>query len=103
MINTQQTIKEMPAKLRAFKKYIEKYECTYCDKGNEHALYFYKPRDGQYMPYVIVVYVPGESHHVVIYINYELEDLSKPDSPISRKNFATNDMKKFLEAIRECV
>ena len=103
MINTQQTIKAMPAKLQAFKKYIEKYECTYCGKGHEHALYFYKSRDGQYIPYVIIVYVPEEYRGVVIYINYALEDLSKLDRPISRKNFATNDMKKFLEAIRECV
>ena len=101
MINCEQTISEMPAKLKAFKKYIEKYNCTYCARGNVHTLYFYKEHENHYRPYIIVAYTPGDPH-TVIYVNYKLDDLSVEDAPIHRENFVTNDMKKFLEAIREC-
>lgn len=102
MINTQETIKILPPKLRGFKKYIEKYECSilFGDNFESASLIFYHKSDK--IPYVIVTQ-KVDSDYALIYVNREHEDLTKDDAKPKIENLITNDMEKFIMAIRECV
>jgi hypothetical protein len=105
MINTELTIERMPSKLKAFKKYIEKYACSYSARYVEelgvdmHALTFYHKQT--MMPYVMV-WQAADSNHAEIYVNYQADNWNSDTIKIRRENFISNDMKAFLAVIREC-
>ena len=100
MINTYSMLHYMPEKLRAFKRYIEKYECACFKKGEINTLYFYKETEIALLPYILVLFRPTDKH-VIIYVNKELKVLNDSDDVLP-ENIATNNMKMFLKHIREC-
>ena len=97
------SINYMPDRLKAFKKYIEKYDCTYIvAPGNDedetnYALIFYK----EDKPYIMVCQHEN-SNWATIYVNHYGDDWSKSDCPVRPENLISNDMKQFIYAIREC-
>ena len=105
MISTEMTIERMPAKLKAFKKYIEKYTCSYMSRYVDelgidmHAVMFYHKQT--MMPYVLV-FQATNSDHVDIYVNYQADNWNGDTFKIRNENFITNDMKAFLAVINEC-
>lgn len=101
MIKTNTTIFMMPKKLAAFKKYIEKYECTYFSKSGIHTIFFYKENAGQFIPYILLI-TKENGERVCIYVNKEEYDLSNIDTSLHFENFIFNDMKRFIEEIRKC-
>ena len=103
MIDTNTTIERMPRLLASFKKYIEKYVCTYevSNKG-EHPVYslvFYEKKSE--MGYIIVC-VDDTSKYPIIYVNKNADNVSKPNCVIRPENYISNDMRAFIEAIRQC-
>ncbi|MCZ0950817.1 hypothetical protein N7T98_25905, partial [Pseudomonas syringae pv. tomato] len=97
MILTEQTIENMPRLLKSFKKYIEKYECSYSVEYGISSLMFY--HKGSLMPYVYVAEVVG-SNYPIIYVNKNADNWSR-SGRIIRDNIS-NNFKAFIEAIREC-
>ena len=97
MILTEQTIENMPRLLKSFKKYIEKYECSYSVKYGTSSLMFY--HKDSLMPYVYVA-VQDDSNFPVIYVNKNADNWSR-ERCIVRDNIS-NDFNAFIEAIREC-
>lgn len=103
MIKTETTLRYMPEKLQAFKKYIEEYVCTYFVSDEDmHNIMFYKELEEHYIPYILLLCRP-DSEWVEIYVNTTHDDLSKKDAPVITTNLISNDMNKFIEAIRKCV
>lgn len=103
MIKTETTLRYMPEKLQAFKKYIEEYVCTYFITDEDcYTIVFYKELENHYIPYVLLLCRPT-SNWVEIYVNTTYDDLSKKDAPVITTNLISNDMNKFIEAIRQCV
>ena len=103
MIDTNTTIERMPRLLASFKKYIEKYVCTYevSNKG-EHPVYslvFYEKKSE--MGYIIVC-VDKNSKYPIIYVNKNADNVSKANCIIRPENYISNDMKAFIEEIRKC-
>lgn len=103
MIDTNTTIEKMPRLLASFKKYIEKYACTYEVSVNEgHSVYslvFYEKKSG--MGYLIVC-VDDESKYPIIYVNKDADNWSKENCLVRPENYISNDMRAFIEAIRQC-
>lgn len=105
MLNTELTIERMPSKLKAFKKYIEKYACSYSARYIEelgvemHALTFYHKQT--MMPYVMV-WQAADSNNAEIYVNYQADNWNSDTFKIRSENFISNDMKAFLAVISEC-
>ena len=87
----------MPRLLKSFKKYIEKYECSYSVKYGISSLMFY--HKDSLMPYVYVS-VEDDSNYPIIYVNKNADNWSRGGC-IIRDNIS-NDFKAFIEAIREC-
>lgn len=94
----------MPKKLQTFKKYIEEYICTYFVTSKEnHTIIFYTEHEDNYVPYVLLV-CNMNSDYVEIYVNKTYDDISGEDAqPVITTNLISNDMNKFIEAIRKCV
>lgn len=103
MIKTDLTMRYMPKKLQAFKKYIEEYICTYfvSSEGN-HTIIFYTEHEDHYVPYVLLV-CDMDSDYVEIYVNKTYDDLGSEDTQPVITNLISNDMVKFLEAINKCI
>jgi hypothetical protein len=106
MILTEHTIENMHRLLKSFKKYIEKYECSYSSKNGTSSLTFYHSsltfyHDGTLMPYIMIT-VNQDSHYPIIYVNYNADNWNNPNCQLRSENLISNDIKKFIEAIREC-
>ena len=82
------TIDNMPCRLKAFRKYIEKYDCTFTAGIGAASLLFYN-RDTQ-EPYVSVMQIMTQPY-VSIHVK---ENSGKRD--------ISNDMNAFLDAIHKC-
>lgn len=99
MISTELTLLNMPMQLAAFKQYITEYECVYFVSGKYHTLIFYHNTTAQ--PYVMIIYTK-EKPFPVIYVNYQFDDWSQQNCTINKENIISNNIMKFLEAIRQC-
>lgn len=103
MIDTNTTIEKMPRLLVSFKKYIEKYVCTYKVTVNEgHSVYslvFYEKKSK--MAYLIIC-VDDKSTYPIIYENKNADNLGKENCIVRPENYISNDMNAFIEAIRKC-
>ena len=103
MIDTNTTIEKMPRLLTSFKKYIEKYACTYEVSVNEgHSVYslvFYEKKSK--MAYLFVC-VDDKSTYPIIYENKDADNWSKENCIVRKENYISNDMNAFIEAIRKC-
>ena len=97
MILTEQTIANMPRLLKSFKKYIEKYECSYSAKYGTSSLIFY--HKDSLMPYVYIA-VEDDCNYPSIYVNTNADNWSRGGC-IIRDNIS-NNFNSFIEAIREC-
>lgn len=101
-----ESINYMPSLLKAFKKYIEKYECSYMvtpgidTEDTSYALIFYHATS--HMPYLLVCQNTN-SKWAAIYVNKYGDNLNKATDFTLRENcYISNDMKAFLEAIHLC-
>ena len=103
MIDTNTTIEKMPRLLASFKKYIEKYACTYEVSVNEgHSVYslvFYEKKSK--MAYLIIC-VDDTSTYPIIYENKDADNWGKENCLVRPDNYISNDMNAFIEAIRKC-
>lgn len=103
MIDTNTTIERMPRLLASFKKYIEKYVCTYEVSVNEgHSVYslvFYEKKSK--MAYLIIC-VDDTSTYPIIYENKDADNWGKENCLVRPDNYISNDMNAFIEAIRKC-
>lgn len=107
MINTKETLFYMPDKLQTFKRYIEKYECSYfISMGIRFAemtntLIFY--HKDTMMPYLMVC-VDEDTAWPRIYMNCTAENWYKRDDifPLHKATEISNDMNAFIAAIHEC-
>lgn len=103
MIDTNETIKGMPRLLASFKKYIEKYVCTYQVTVNEghkvYSLVFYEKKSK--MAYLMVC-VDDASTYPIIYENKDADNWEKENCIVRPENYISNDMNAFIEAIRKC-
>lgn len=103
MIDTNTTIEKMPCLLASFKKYIEKYVCTYEVSINEgHSVYslvFYEKKSK--MAYLIIC-VDDTSTYPIIYENKDADNWGKENCLVRPDNYISNDMNAFIEAIRKC-
>lgn len=97
MILTEHTIENMPRLLKSFKKYIEKYECSYSVKYETSYLIFY--HKDSLMPYVYIA-VEDDSNYPIIYVNENADNWSCGGRII--RNNISNKFNSFIEAIREC-
>lgn len=102
MIDTNTTIERMPRLLASFKKYIEKYVCTYEVTVNEghkvYSLVFYEKKSK--MPYLMVC-VDDASTYPIIYEN-KYADNWKENCIVRPDNYISNDINAFIKAIRKC-
>lgn len=89
----------MPRMLKAFKKYIEKYDCSYLVKYGTSSLIFY--HDSTMMPYILIT-VNQDSHYPIIYVNYNADNWNNPNCQLRSENLISNDIMKFIDAISEC-
>ena len=103
MIDTNTTIEKMPRLLASFKKYIEKYACTYEVSVNEghpvYSLVFYEKKSK--MAYLFVC-VDDKSTYPIIYENKNADNWGKENCIVRPENYISNDMNAFIEAIRKC-
>lgn len=103
MIDTNTTIEKMPRLLASFKKYIEKYACTYEVSVNEghpvYSLIFYEKKSK--MAYLFVC-VDDKSTYPIIYENKNADNWGKENCIVRPDNYISNDMNAFIEAIRKC-
>ena len=99
MILTEHTIENMPRLLKSFKKYIEKYDCSYSVKYGTSSLTFY--HKDSLMPYVLIA-VQDDSYYPVIYVNKHADNWSREDCVIRVEDIISNNFNAFIEAIREC-
>lgn len=99
MFITSEITKYLPKRLQAFKRYIEKYECGYMAEEKTKSIVFYHKET--LTPYILVIDAP-QAPHVVIYVNYQADNLSRPNAPLRKENFISNNMNAFLAVIREC-
>lgn len=103
MIDTNTTIERMPRLLASFKKYIEKYACTYEVSVKEghpvYSLVFYEKKSK--MAYLIVC-VDDTSTYPIIYENKNADNWGKENCIVRPDNYISNDMNAFIEAIRKC-
>lgn len=103
MIDTNTTIERMPRLLASFKKYIEKYVCTYevsIKEGHPvYSLVFYEKKSK--MAYLIVC-VDDESKYPIIYENKDADNWGKENCLVRKENYISNDMNAFIEAIHKC-
>lgn len=97
MILTEHTIENMPRLLKSFKKYIEKYECSYLVKYGTSSLMFY--HKDSLMPYVYIA-VEDDCNYPIIYVNENADNWSSVGR-IIRDNIS-NNFNAFIKAIREC-
>ena len=103
---TTSTIDYMPKFLKAFRKYIEKYYCTYmvskCTEfpgENSYALIFY--HSGSNMPYLMVSQ-HDKSKYATIYVNKYADNWAKSDCKLREDCIISNNMTEFIKSIREC-
>lgn len=103
MIDTNTTIEKMPRLLASFKKYIEKYVCTYEVSVNEgHSVYslvFYEKKSK--MAYLIIC-VDDASTYPIIYENKDADNWEKENCIVRPDNYISNDINAFIEAIHKC-
>ena len=103
MIDTNTTIERMPRLLASFKKYIEKYACTYEVSVKEghpiYSLIFYEKKSK--MAYLIVC-ADDASTYPIIYENKDADNWGKENCIVRKENYISNDMNAFIEAIRKC-
>ena len=103
---TTSTIDYMPKILKSFRKYIEKYDCTYMvTKSDEqpgknyYAVIFY--HSGSCMPYLMVAQ-HDKSNYATIYVNKYADNWSRSDCKYREDCNITNNITEFIKAIREC-
>ena len=103
---TTSTIDYMPKILKSFRKYIEKYDCTYTISKSEsfpgeicYALIFYHA--GSNMPYLMVTQ-HDTSKYATIYVNKYADNWSKSDCKLREECVISNNITEFIKAIREC-
>jgi len=93
----------MPRLLASFKKYIEKYVCTYevsVKEGHQvYSLVFYEKKSK--MAYLIVC-VDDTSTYPIIYENKDADNWGKENCLVRPDNYISNDMNAFIEAIHKC-
>lgn len=103
MIDTNTTIERMPRLLASFKKYIEKYVCTYEVTVNEghkvYSLVFYEKKSK--MAYLIIC-VDDASTYPIIYVNKDADNWGNKNCIVRPDNYISNNINAFLEAIRNC-
>ena len=103
MIDTNTTIERMPRLLASFKKYIEKYVCTYevsVKEGHQvYSLVFYEKKSK--MAYLIIC-VDDTSTYPIIYENKDADNWGKENCLVRLDNYISNDMNAFIEAIHKC-
>lgn len=103
MIDTNATIKGMPRLLSSFKKYIEKYVCTYqvsVTKGHPvYSLIFYEKKSK--MAYIMIC-VDDASTYPIIYVNKDADNWGNKNCIVRPENYISNNINAFLEAIRNC-
>lgn len=103
MIDTNTTIERMPRLLASFKKYIEKYVCTYevsVKEGHQvYSLVFYEKKSK--MAYIIIC-VDDKSKYPIIYVNKDADNWGKENCIVRPDNYISNDMNAFIEAIHHC-
>ena len=103
MIDTNTTIERMPRLLASFKKYIEKYVCTYevsVKEGHQvYSLIFYEKKSK--MAYLIIC-VDDTSTYPIIYENKDADNWGKENCLVRLDNYISNDMNAFIEAIHKC-
>lgn len=97
MILTEHTIENMPRLLKSFKKYIEKYECSYLVKYGTSSLTFY--HKDSLMPYVYIA-AEDDCNYPRIYVNENADNWSRGGCII--RVDISNKFNAFIEAIREC-
>jgi hypothetical protein len=104
MIDTNTTIERMPRLLASFKKYIEKYVCTYevsVKEGHQvYSLVFYEKKSK--MAYLIVC-VDDTSTYPIIYENKDADNWGKENCLVRPDNYISNDMNAFITEIRKCI
>src|SRR5574344_157702 len=103
---TTSTIDYMPKFLKAFRKYIEKYDCTYMVVKSDlfpgeicYSVIFY--HTGSNMPYLMVSQ-HDNSKYATIYVNKYADNWAKSDCKLREDCNITNNMTEFIKAIREC-
>lgn len=103
MIDTNTTIERMPRLLASFKKYIEKYVCTYqvsVKEGHKvYSLVFYEKKSK--MAYLIIC-VDDASTYPIIYVNKDADNWGNKNCIVRPDNYISNNINAFLEAIRNC-
>ena len=103
---TSSTIDYMPKILRAFRKYIEKYDCTYMVAKSDsfpgeigYSVTFYHAGSG--MPYLMVAQ-HDKSKYATIYVNKYADNWSRGDCKYRDDCNISNNITEFIKAIREC-
>lgn len=103
---TSSTIDYMPKILKSFRKYIEKYDCTYMVVKSDlfpgeicYSVIFY--HTGSNMPYLMVSQ-HDNSKYATIYVNKYADNWSKSDCKLREDCIISNKMTEFIKAIREC-
>lgn len=103
---TSSTIDYMPKILKSFRKYIEKYECTYMVSKSDsfpgeisYSLIFYHAGSG--MPYLMVAQ-HDNSKYAIIYVNKYADNWSRNDCKYREDCNITNNMTEYIKEIRKC-
>lgn len=103
---TTSTIDYMPKILKSFRKYIEKYDCTYMAVKSDlfpgeigYSVIFYHAGSG--MPYLMVAQ-HDKSKFATIYVNKYADNWARSDCKYREDCNITNNMTEFIKAIREC-
>lgn len=103
---TTSTIDYMPKILKSFRKYIEKYDCTYMVVKSDlfpgeicYSVIFYHIGSG--MPYLMVAQ-HDKSKYATIYVNKYADNWAKSDCKLREDCIISNNMTEFIKAIREC-
>lgn len=103
---TSNTIDYMPKILKSFRKYIEKYDCTYMavksdsfPGENFYSVIFYHAGSG--MPYLMVTQ-HDTSKFATIYVNKYADNWSRSDCKYREDCNISNNITEFIKAIREC-
>lgn len=104
---TSSTIDYMPKILKSFRKYIEKYECTYMVAKSDlfpgeicYSLIFYHKGSG--MPYLMVSQ-HDKSKYATIYVNKYADNWSRSDCVYRDDCNISNNIMEFIKAISECL
>ena len=103
---TSSTIDYMPKILKSFRKYIEKYDCTYMVVKNDvfpggigYSVTFFHAGSG--MPYLMVAQHEN-SKYANIFVNKYADNWFRGDCKYREDCDISNNITEFIKAIREC-